>query len=264
MKFGVFDSGIGGVTVLQALRRRFPGHSFVYFGDTLHVPYGTKSAPQIRALSISAAERIRAHDVEALVVACTTASSLALPDIQTAMGGVPVLGMVEAGVAAVVKAAASRPGPIVVFGTRATIRSGIYGERLRAALPGREIREQACPLLVPIIEEGWLDHPVLALTLKEYAGPHLEMAREPGVALLACTHYPWIRTAFKRALPGWTVVDSADATVHALEERFAGNPAFAPSASGIAPVEWFFSDPEVARFIFAGEPEGESTKVGVF
>lgn len=248
MKFGVFDSGIGGVTVLQALRRRFPRDRFAYFGDTLHVPYGTKSAPQIRALSRSAAERIRSHGVDALVVACNTASSLALDEIEDFLRPLPVYGMVEAGVRSVLRATEGTSGPVVVFGTRATVRSGVYGKTLReefAKAGGeRAVFEQACPLLVPMIEEGWLRHPVLDATLAEYAGPY--RAHAPGVALLACTHYPWIREAFARALPGWRIVDSADAVVARLEEVYPGSDA----GEDLPPVEWFFSDPEVAPFIF--------------
>lgn len=266
MKFGVFDSGIGGVTVLQALRKQFPGVRFAYFGDTAHVPYGTKSATQIRALSESAAKRIRAEGVDALIVACNTASSLALSEIAAVLGKTPVYGMVEAGVRAVEKAAAENFGPIVVFGTRATVRSHVYAQSLASVLPGREVIEQACPLLVPMIEEGWVRHPVLAQTLREYVLPYLQ--KDPGVALLACTHYPWIRDSFERALPGWTVIDSADAVSARLledsgkfglrveESRVVDDSAVGGVVddSAAAAVEWFFSDPEVAGFIFEGAP----------
>jgi glutamate racemase len=253
MKLGVFDSGIGGVTVLQALQKQFPFDRFAYFGDTLHVPYGTKSASQIRTLSESAARRIRDEGVDALVVACNTASSLALPEIEAVMGDTPVFGMVEAGVRAVTLSAPQVEGPIVVFGTRATIRSGVYGQTLRADLPGRRVFEQACPLLVPVIEEGWIRHPVLDLALLEYVGPYLmldEKRTESGIALLACTHYPWIKEAFQRALPGWSVIDSADAVVERLKSETRLRPSSAPSSG--ESVEWFFSDPEVAGFIFEG------------
>ncbi len=269
MKFGVFDSGIGGVTVLQALRKEFPEVHFVYFGDTLHVPYGTKSASQIRHLSTSAAERIRAHGVDALIVACNTASSLALPEIESALGSTPVYGMVEAGVRAVLKAAEESdcrapPGPVVVFGTRATIRSGVYGKYFREAFSvessdgrRREVFEQACPLLVPLIEEGWVQHPVLDATLQEYVARFRDGA--PGIALLACTHYPWIRAAFERALPGWKVIDSADAVASRLREESSKlrigsrGTEFSPASAPAEPVEWYFSDPEVAPFIFEGD-----------
>jgi glutamate racemase len=255
MKLGVFDSGIGGVTVLQALRKQFPNDRFAYFGDTAHVPYGTKSATQIRALSEAAARRVATEKVDALIVACNTASSLALPEIEAVMGSVPVFGMVEAGVKAVTESAAKVQGPIVVFGTRATIRSGVYGAKLREAIPARKIFEQACPLLVPIIEEGWVRHAVLDLALLEYAGAYRkldEQSVESGIALLACTHYPWIKEAFQRALPGWTVIDSADAVVERLKTEPRLKPNSSPATAGEESVEWFFSDPEVAHFIFEG------------
>lgn len=268
MKFGVFDSGIGGVTVLQALRNEFPEVRFAYFGDTLHVPYGTKSASQIRLLSASAAERIRSHALDALIVACNTASSLALPEIEGVLGSTPVYGMVEAGVRAVLRATedskvSAHAGPVVVFGTRATIRSGVYGNHFRTSFGdesisgSREVFEQACPLLVPLIEEGWIRHPVLDATLHEYVAPYRD--QEPGIALLACTHYPWIREAFERALPGWKVIDSADAVASRLREesqRFGltarPGETIVPDPTPSAPVEWYFSDPEIAPFIFEG------------
>jgi glutamate racemase len=262
MKLGVFDSGIGGVTVLQALRKQFPNDRFAYFGDTAHVPYGTKSAAQIRALSTSAAKRIYSEGVDALIVACNTASSLALPEIEAVMGSLPVFGMVEAGVKAVVETATKVEGPIVVFGTRATVRSGVYGKKLREALPVRQVFEQACPLLVPIIEEGWVRHPVLDLALLEYVGAYLkldEKCTESGIALLACTHYPWIKEAFQRALPGWSVIDSADAVVERLKAEPRLKPNSSPTA-GAESVEWFFSDPEVAQFIFEGSEKAPTIR----
>lgn len=260
MKFGVFDSGIGGVTVLQALRKQFPGETFLYFGDTANVPYGTKSPNQIRTLSVSAAQQIRSHGVEALIVACNTASSLALPEIERVLAGIPIYGMVEAGVRAVVRAVEKLPAdaPVVVFGTRATVKSHIYGKMLGASLSGRQIEEQACPLLVPMIEEGWVSHPVLMQTLSEYVAPYRGL--KPGVALLACTHYPWIRAAFEKALPGWSVVDSADAVASRLRDESA-KLGLEPGGTGIAPVEWYFSDPEVANFIFE---EGKLPEIRTF
>lgn len=240
MKIGVFDSGVGGMTVLSELRRAFGAQQFVYLGDTAHVPYGTKSPAQVIQLSVDCASLLKSKGVDAVVVACNTASSLALPEIQKTCGSsVRVIGMVEPGV----KAAASAHqkmgvprAPILVLATRATVKSGAYGSRLRAL--GLTVIEQACPLLVPMIEEGWTDHAVLHQTIAEYVKPHQE-AHSVGVALLGCTHYPWIQDAFEKALPGWTAVNSASA----VAEHLKAEGGLAPT-SGPGQVEWIFTDPD--------------------
>lgn len=266
-KIGVFDSGIGGVTVLNALKRRFPHDDFAYFGDTLNVPYGTKSETVIRLLSESAAMRMADYGLDALVVACNTASSLALPEFEKALAPVPVFGMVESGVEAILAAFrlgfAEQNAPIVVFGTRATMKSGVYGKTLREAVPSATVYEQACPLLVPIIEEGMKDHEILKIVLKEYVAPY--RALTPGVALLGCTHYPWIRDAFAAALPGWRVIDSAEAVTERLARELPSL-AVVPEIGKLpmGKTTWYFSDPEtVAPFIFDADAETSEGKVQV-
>jgi len=242
MRIGVFDSGVGGITVLTELRRQLRDSSFVYLGDTANVPYGPKSAQHVERLSVDCALRLKKEGVDAVVVACNTASALALPAIQKAVGKIPVHGVVEPGVQSVANAIAllgSKAAPVLVLATRATIRSRAYGTRLEALLgpQGHPIIEQACPLLVPMIEEGWIDHPILHQTIAEYVGQHVS-EHAPGVALLGCTHYPWIRAAFERALPGWEVVDSAQAVAEALgREQFEG------AGLRAGRVEWIFTDP---------------------
>lgn len=243
MRIGVFDSGVGGITVLTELRRQLRDSSFVYLGDTANVPYGPKSAAQVERLSVDCATRLAQEGVDAVVVACNTASALALPAIQAVVGGIPVHGVVEPGVESTVRALTQlgHPGaPVLVLATRATVRSRAYGTRLEALLgpQGYPILEQACPLLVPMIEEGWIDHPILHQTIAEYVGEHVKR-HEPGVALLGCTHYPWIRRAFEQALPGWRVVDSAQAVAEALgKQRFDG------AGLRAGKVEWIFTDPQ--------------------
>lgn len=246
-KIGVFDSGIGGATVLAALRERFPAYDFAYFGDTANVPYGPKSSAQIRALSESAALRMVTHGLDALVVACNTASSWALPEFEKGFGQVPVFGMVESGVEAVRKALLPEMKPVVIFGTQATIRSGIYGERFKTEIPEVRVLEQACPLLVPMIEEGWKDHSILRLALDEYVAPALAMS-DRGIALLACTHYPWIRDFFQAALPQWTIIDSAESVTERLAHELK---IMNPVPEGRGKIRWYFSDPDaVASFVF--------------
>jgi glutamate racemase len=272
VRIGVFDSGIGGVTVLNHLRATFAGHEFFYFGDTANVPYGTKSVAQIKELVKSAAVRIKDKNLDTLIIACNTASSLALFEFKEVLSTIPVIGVVEAGVESVLQsirknteaneqvvresarlsAKDSDAPPILILGTRATIKSKIYSSLLHDL----KVYEQACPLLVPMIEEGWVDHPVLHQTIQEYVKNY--RSEKPGVALLACTHYPWIKDAIASALPGWKIIDSAQAIANRLKRDFVmrEHPQDPLSYAAInfsvdAPVTWFFSDPEsVAPFIF--------------
>ncbi|MFZ9595547.1 MAG: glutamate racemase [Bdellovibrionia bacterium] len=267
MRIGVFDSGIGGITVLSELQLRLKNTDFIYLGDTAHVPYGTKSPEQIEKLSLKCAQILKKKKIDALVVACNTASSLALGAIQRALDPIPVLGMVEPGVRSVTESllnslgsdpseAASALNPrhspsaaqkpqappsVLVLATRATVRSGAYGRALAQALPQARIFEQACPLLVPFIEEGWIDHPLLHETLRVYLEPYL--SHTPGIALLGCTHYPWIEPAFQKALPGWRIIHSARAVAQTLEKtQWLQKPTSRPSQKPTS-IEWIFTDP---------------------
>lgn len=253
MKIGVFDSGVGGITVLTALRERFASTKFVYLGDTAHVPYGTRSPAQIKVIASAAVERFKPYQIDALVVACNTASSLALGEIHATIAPVPVFGVVEAGAQATLEAfqKAASPGscPVLILSTRATAKSGVYSRLLRPALPdGTLIIEQPCPLLVPMIEEGWIDHSILHQTILEYVKSHAD-SHASGVALLACTHYPWIQAAFERALPGWTIVNSATAVAELLAREL---PALAVPPEHDGGLEWIFTDPDaVPKFAMA-------------
>ena len=247
MKIGIFDSGIGGITVLKYLRANYSDHEFHYFGDTANVPYGTKSVTQILDLSSSAASRIKAKDLDCLIVACNTASSLALEAIRSILSPVPVLGVVEAGVQSVCSVLVEEEAPrsVLILGTRATIQSHIYKKLLDFAVPEIRVIEQECPLLVPMIEEGWVNHPILAQTVEEYVRG--VAGEPPGIALLGCTHYPWIRHQFQRALPGWKIIDSAEA----ISELACRELKLVKGQAGAGNVTWRFSDPNgVAQFIF--------------
>ena len=250
MTIGVFDSGIGGVTVLTALRKRFPGVDFIYLGDTANVPYGAKSPSQIKILAASAVACFAGRNLDALVVACNTASSLALDEIKAALPAVPVFGVVEAGVKATLEAYGAHADvpTVLILATRATARSGIYSRLLGKHLAaGTQVMEQACPLLVPIIEEGLIDHPILHQTIQEYVRQYAT-ADCTGIALLACTHYPWIRKAFELALPRWQIVDSATAVADLLEGAL---PRLAVLAGNARKTEWIFTDPDVVpKFVF--------------
>lgn len=252
MRIGVFDSGIGGITVLHELKRNFPFVDYVYLGDTAHVPYGTKSPNQIEKLSVQSIHTLCERKIDALVVACNTASSLAFEAIQEVAFPIPVFGVVEPGVEATLSAWSSYSEeqrvdlPILVLATRATVKSQAYGSAFRKVhhLNPALIYEQACPLLVPLIEEGWIHHPILEQAIQEYISPYLKKFKS-GVALLGCTHYPWISEAFEKALPSWNVVNSASAVSRALAKNGFLEKSKILSSSGLGHIEWIFTDPEV-------------------
>ena len=209
---GVFDSGVGGLTVLKALMARLPGESTVYLGDTARVPYGTKSGAVVTRYSVKNADFLRAEGIKVLVVACNTASAVALPALRAHLG-IPVLGVIAPGAAAAV--ARTSPGDAVgVIGTPGTIRSGAYQAALEALRPGGRVLVQPAPLFVPLAEEGWLAGEVPRLVAREY------LTRFSGGAVqalvLGCTHYPLLREVIAEAAgPNVTLVDSAEATAEA-------------------------------------------------
>jgi len=215
---GVFDSGVGGLTVLRALMARLPGERTVYLGDTARVPYGTKSADVVTRYSVRNAEVLLRHDVKLLVVACNTASAVALPALAGRLE-IPVLGVIEPGAKAA--AAVSRSGRVGVIGTQGTVRSGAYQRALEAARPGVTVLARACPLFVPLAEEGWTTGDVPRLAARRY----LEELVDGGVdtLVLGCTHYPLLRGVIAEAVgPEVALVDSAEATAEAVAALLAG------------------------------------------
>jgi glutamate racemase len=210
---GVFDSGFGGLTVLKALLRRMPDARFVFLGDTARLPYGSKSRRTIARYAAESAQfLVNQQGAEFLVIACNTASALALDAIQEAVP-VPVLGVIEPGAAAA--AASSATKDVLVIATEATVASHAYAAACRAQ--GLRGVEKACPLLVPLVEEGWIEHPVTAEVVRIYLSEVLAEARAAGHApdtlVLGCTHYPLLRAVFEHAVPeGMRIIDSAEAT----------------------------------------------------
>lgn len=208
---GIFDSGIGGLTVLAELRRQFPGEYFLYLGDTARLPYGTKSPETVVRYALGAARLLVARQVKLLVVACNTASALALDAVRAAVP-VPVLGVVEPGARA---AAAATRGHLGVIGTESTIASSAYVRAVQALVPGAKVLARACPLFVPLAEEGWFDHPVTHQVAKVYLGDLVAAGID--TLILGCTHYPLLHRAIAAAVgPGVTLVDSADALADEL------------------------------------------------
>src|SRR6266850_7420501 len=211
---GVFDSGIGGLTVVKALRELLPNENISYLGDTARVPYGPKSPETVQRYAIELAEILMKENAKALVVACNTVSSVALPAL-TEKFSVPVIGVLEPGAHAAL--AVSRNRHVGVIGTRATIRSGAYEKALRAADGSVRVSSRACPLLVPLIEEGLLDDEVTDRMIMRYLEPML--ADGIDTLVLGCTHYPLLTNAIARAVKRQIMlVDSAQNCARAVEE----------------------------------------------
>jgi glutamate racemase len=212
----VFDSGVGGLTVLRALLDRIPEADYFYFGDTARLPYGSKSAATVAHYAVDAVRYLQDQGAELLVIACNTATALALDEIKAA-ASVPVIGVVEPGAEAA--AAASKKRNVVVIGTDATVSSQAY----RRALEARKImvREKACPLFVPLVEEGWVEHPVTEQVARIYLSEAFsDEARDADVLLLGCTHYPLIQPLLRRVAPEHvSIVDSAESTAQHVERQ---------------------------------------------
>ena len=211
---GVFDSGIGGLTVVSALRSVLPNESICYLGDTARVPYGGKSPTTVQRYSREITSLLLASDAKTIVVACNTASALALPVLEAELP-VTVTGVIVPGAEAA--AAATRNGHIGVIGTRATIKSGAYERAIRQLNPDARVTARACPLLVPLIEEGWLESEVTDAVLMQYLRPLLDA--DIDTLVLGCTHYPLLRPAIHRLLgDDVTLVDSAENCAGAVRE----------------------------------------------
>ncbi len=211
---GVFDSGIGGLTVVKALRDLLPNESIVYLGDTARVPYGPKSEETVQRYALELAEMLTRQNAKALVVACNTVSSVALPILMTKFS-VPVIGVIDPGARAALQATRNRH--IGVIGTRATIRSGAYEKALRATDNNVRVSSRACPLLVPLIEEGLLNDDVTDQVIARYLRPLL--ADGIDTLVLGCTHYPLLINAITRVLGRQIMlVDSAQNCARAVEE----------------------------------------------
>jgi len=210
---GVFDSGFGGLTVLKALLEVIPGADYLYFGDTARLPYGSKSVETVARYAVEAAHYLESHGAELLVIACNTATALALDRI-TAAARVPVVGVVEPGAEAA--ASATKNKKIVVVGTDATVSSHAYRKALEAR--GLLAREKACPLLVPLVEEGWVEHPVTEQVAQIYLREAFaDGFHDADVLVLGCTHYPLLKPLLRRVAPSHvTIVDSAESTARVV------------------------------------------------
>lgn len=210
---GVFDSGLGGLTVARALRQRLPGENLIYLGDTARVPYGVKSAATVRRFAVEAMLFLLNRGVKMVVVACNTVSAVALPHLRELLR-VPIVGVVEPGAKAALQVSSSNR--IGIIGTPSTVKSGAYIAELLRRNKQVQVWSKACPLLVPLVEEGRLSGEVVELTLNEYLRPLLK--KKIDVLILGCTHYPLLKPAIQKVCGlNIALVDSAEATAGEVE-----------------------------------------------
>jgi glutamate racemase len=257
---GIFDSGIGGLTVARAIYERLPHESTIYFGDTARVPYGPKSPDTVRRYSLEILHWLLGQSVKAVVIACNTSTAHALEALQAA-SPVPVIGVIEPGARAAV--AAMQAGPIGVIGTAGTIASNAYARAIQSAKPGTTVEQKACPLFVPLVEEGWFDHPAAGLIAAEYLEP-LKRARV-NVMVLGCTHYPLLKPLLQRTMgPGVQLIDSGEETAATVYAALRSAGLDAPPAA--VPEHRFVVSDDEARFRqvgsrFIGERLGKAEVV---
>ena len=211
---GFFASWVGRLTVLRALAHLLPRENFIYVGDTARVPYGTKSPEAVRRFSLEIARFFRRQKVKMMVTACNTVSALALRDLRAAMP-VPVLGVIEPGARAAL--AATRTGRVGIIATEATIRSRAYEDAIHRLNPGLKIFTRACPLFVPLVEEGWIRHPVTRSVARLYLAPLL--AKKIDTLVLGCTHYPLLKPTLRQTARRVELIDSAEETAKAVRSR---------------------------------------------
>jgi glutamate racemase len=263
---GVFDSGVGGLTVVRALRERLPHESIIYLGDTARVPYGNRGAETVRRYAINASHLLAEQGVKALVIACNTATAYALPALEEAFA-LPVLGVVRP--VAAQAAARSHTGHIAVIGTRGTIASGCYAQALAALRPDATLHPIACPLFVPLAEEGWLDGAVPEQVAATYLEPLFGGSVD--TLILGCTHYPLLRPTIAHVLDqrmgrDVALLDSGRATAEACAARLEAEGLSAPADQVAALRLLVTDDPQgfakiAVRFFGQGVPAPEHVNI---
>lgn len=247
---GVFDSGIGGLTVLRALRQRLPDENFLYLGDTARLPYGTKSADTVERYALQAVAELTRRGVKALVVACNTAAAAALAALQAAHPDLPVIGVIAPGAAAAV--AATKTGRIAVLATEGTVRGGAYQREILARLPRARVTAIPATLFVALAEEGWTQGDVALATARRYLEPlRADPDAVPDVLVLGCTHFPPLAGVIAEAAgAGVTQVDSAVTTAEVLAQLLTSQDLAAPPGHS-GTVRFLVTDGE-ARFLRVG------------
>jgi len=243
LPIGIFDSGVGGLTVVRQIHKVLPGEDLVYLGDTARVPYGTKSPSTVIRFSCEDTQFLLQQNVKAVVVACNTASAWALPTLETKFK-VPIIGVILPGVRAALEKTRNRR--VGIIGTSATIRSKAYSNALLARGDGVSVFARACPLLVPLVEEGWTNHRVTRDILDEYLAP---MRRHRiDTLILGCTHYPLLKPAIRRVVGrGVALIDSAESCARHVRERLEQLGLLCPGRRRAGAIQPFVTD-EADRF----------------
>jgi glutamate racemase len=249
---GVFDSGMGGLTVLRALLARLPRERFVYLGDTARLPYGTKSAETVQAYALQATRLLVSEGVKMVVIACNTASAVALDPLAKALVPVPVIGVIEPGARAGV--AATRNNYVAVIATEGTVKGGAYARAIAALRGDIRIVQLPCQVFVALAEEGWTDTPATHAAADHYLGPLFRGPLPPDTLVLGCTHFPVLAGAI-RAIIGSSValVDSAETTALAVAEALADDRLGSDGAASGAGTTRFFATDSPERFARVGE-----------
>ena len=248
---GVFDSGVGGLTVLRALRAELPAESFIYLGDTARLPYGTKSEHTVARYALQAADALVERGIKCLVVACNTASAAALPALQQRYAELPVIGVIEPGARAA--CAASKRGRIAVLATESTVRGGAYTQAITRLRPDARVTAIACAIFVALAEEGWTDGAVVEAAAERYLAPlRAAGAAGPDTLVLGCTHFPVLGPAIAAAVgPGLRIVDSAATTAVAVHQELATR-GLLRAAGGAPRLAQFLATDGIARFAAVG------------
>lgn len=251
---GIFDSGMGGLTVMRALRARLPHEDFIYLGDTARLPYGTKSGDTVTRYAVQAARALIVRDIKMLVVACNTASSVALPTLEVGFDPLPVVGVIAPGAEAAV--AAAPEGPIAVVATEGTVKGGAYVRAIQALKPRMPVVQQAAPLFVPLAEEGLVKGEIARLAAERYIRPLMATMPRPRALVLGCTHFPVLKGVIAEvAGPDVTLVDSAETSAEAVAQLLKEKGLLNESGGAMH----FFATDAPDRFanvgeIFLGEP----------
>jgi len=251
---GVFDSGVGGLTVFRAMQRALPGERLIYLGDTARVPYGTKSVDTVMRYSLEATRFLLQQQVKMIVVACNSASSVAIDRVESA-AGVPVLGVIEPGARR--GAEQSTSGRIGIIGTRATVGSGAYEKAVRRIKPGAQVTSRPCPLFVPLAEEGWTDDEIARAVAERYLSPFRRA--EVDTLVLGCTHYPLLHDVIAQVMgAGVALVDSAESIAAEVQRRLRDDACLIGEGSGADGHRFYVTDvPEPFQAVaerFLGRP----------
>lgn len=251
LPIGLFDSGVGGLTVLNAMRINMPGEDYLYLGDTARLPYGTKSRHTIIRYAVQASAKLIDRQIKLLVVACNTATAAALPTLRQTFPTIPIIGVVDPGAEAACHA--SSTGNIAVIATESTVRGGAYQDAILHRRPDARVRSIACPLLVPAAEEGWFEGPIVESIISHYLDPLLNGDDRPDCLVLGCTHYPLLEQAIRQvAGPDIVLVDSAATTAEDVQSCLDNTRMSHPQQQDRVGVTRFFTTDDVPRFARTG------------